>query len=159
MLDLGCGSGAPILAALLQRGYRAVGVDFSREQLREAKGRCPPARFVRADIGEVDFAEGSFAGIVAYDSLWHLPRTEHQHVFDGMRKWLVLGGTALLTVATADGELFTELMGAPVFYDAWPEATSLEMLQAAGFSILGRDFQPVGDGKSEGHLIVLAAAV
>jgi SAM-dependent methyltransferase len=158
LLDLGCGSGAPILADLLRRGHRVVGVDFSREQLREARVRCPEAFLVLADIGDVDFAEGSFAGIIAYDSLWHLPRHEHRRVFEGMRKWLVRGVAALLTVAAADGELFTELMGAPVFYDAWPEATSLTLLRTAGFSIVGRDFQPVGNGRSDGHLIVLAMA-
>ena len=157
VLDLGCGSGAPILADVLSRGHRVVGVDFSREQLREAQGRCPDARLVLADIGDVAFTAGSFAGIIAYDSLWHVPRDEHQRVFEGMHTWLVHGGAALLTVAAADGELFTELMGAPVFYDAWPEATSVAMLQKAGFHIVGRDFQPV-EGKSDGHVIVLATA-
>jgi cyclopropane fatty-acyl-phospholipid synthase-like methyltransferase len=158
LLDLGCGSGAPILMDLLRRGHRVVGVDFSREQLREARVRCPEALLVLADIGDLGFAEGSFAGIIAYDSLWHLPRHEHQRVFEGMRKWLMRGGAALLTVAVGNGELLTELLGAPVFYDAWPEATSLTMLQTAGFSIAGRDFQPVADGRSDGHLIVLAMA-
>ncbi len=158
VLDLGCGSGAPILTDLISHRHRVVGVDISSEQLREARLRCPEALLVLADIGEVDFAEGSFAGIIAYDSLWHLPRHEHQRVFEGMRKWLVRGGAVLLTVAVGDGELFTELMGAPVFYDAWPEATSLAMLQQAGFLIEGRDFQPVEDRRSEGHLIVLAAS-
>jgi SAM-dependent methyltransferase len=158
LLDLGCGSGAPILADLLDRGHRAVGVDFSREQLLEARARCPEARLVRADIGDVDFAKGSFAGAVAYDSLWHLPRSEHQRVFNAMRTWIAPGGVALLTVAVGDGELFTELLGAPVFYDAWPESTSLGMLQEAGFSVLGRDFQPVRAGGREGHLIVLVGA-
>jgi cyclopropane fatty-acyl-phospholipid synthase-like methyltransferase len=91
---------------------------------------------VLADIGELEFAPGSFTGIIAYDSLWHLPRHEHQRVFDGMREWLVPGGAALLTVAAAhEGELFTELMEAPVFYDAWPETSTLAMVEAAGFSI------------------------
>jgi SAM-dependent methyltransferase len=157
VLDLGCGSGVPILAELVGRGHRVVGVDFSGEQLREARVRCPEALLVLADSGDVAFAEGAFSGIVAYDSLWHLPRHEHQRVFNSMRRWLVPGGAALLTVAVADGELFTELLGAPMFYDAWPEATSLTMLRAAGFSIVGRDFQPV-DGRSDGHLIVVVKA-
>jgi cyclopropane fatty-acyl-phospholipid synthase-like methyltransferase len=159
VLDLGCGSGAPILVDVLQCGFRAVAVDFSKEQLRRAKARCPEALLVLADIGEVAFAPRTFGGIVAYDSLWHLPRDEHQRVFDGMRKWLVDGGSALLTVAVADGELFTQLMGAPVFYDAWPQPISLDMLKSAGFSIEGRDFEPVAQSRDEGHLIVLVTAV
>jgi hypothetical protein len=79
-------------------------------------------------------------------------------VFDGIRRWLVGGGAALLTLAAADGELFTELMGAAVFYDAWPETTSLGMLRAAGFSIVAHHFKAVEDTRTDGHLIVLAAA-
>ena len=113
---------------------------------------------VRAEIGAVEFAAQSFAGVIAYDSLWHLPRNEHPEVFRGIRRWLVTGGTALLTVAVGDGELFTELMGAPVFYDAWPEATTRHMLLAARLAIVGHDFQPVENGRAEGHLIVLVSA-
>ena len=53
--------------------------------------------------------------------------------------------------------LFAELMGAPVFYDAWPEATSLRMLRDAGLSIVGHHFQPIEEGGAEGHLTVLVA--
>ena len=158
VLDLGCGSGAPILVDMVRRGHRVVGVDFSREQLLRARVRCPQALLVQADIGEVDFAAQSFNGVIAYDSLWHLPRDEHSRVFDGIRGWLVGGGAALLTLAAADGELFTELMGAAVFYDAWPETTSLGMLRAAGFSIVTHHFKAVEDTRTDGHLIVLAAA-
>ncbi len=63
-----------------------------------------------------------------------------------------------MTVAVADGELFTELMGAPIYYSAWPAVTSLDMLRTAGFSIVGKDFQPVNESESDGHLIVLAIA-
>ena len=141
------------------RGYRAVGVDLSSEQRRHSQSRCPTAQLIRADIGTVEFAAQSFAGVLAYDSLWHLPRNEHQDVFRSIRRWLVSGGTALLTVAVGDGELFTELMGAPVFYDAWPETTTQRMLQTAGLTIVGHDFQPVESGRAEGHLIVLVSAM
>ena len=158
ILDLGCGSGAPILVNILTHGHQVVGVDFSREQLLRTRLRCPQALLIEADIGDVEFVAESFQGIIAYDSLWHLPRDEHSPVFAGIRRWLVRGGTVLLTLAVADGELFTDLMGAPVFYDAWPAARSLAMVQAAGFSVVGQDFQPVQEGRAEGHLIVLAEA-
>jgi hypothetical protein len=90
-----------------------------------------------------------------------VPREEHARIFDRTRAWLVAGGAALFTLAAAegDGELFTELLGVPVFYDAHPEGASLQMLQAAGFSIVGHHFKPVSAARpTEGHLIVLAKA-
>jgi cyclopropane fatty-acyl-phospholipid synthase-like methyltransferase len=116
---------------------------------------------LQADIGEVEFESASFDGVIAYDSIWHVPRQEHSRIFNRIRRWLVDGGAALLTLAAAegDGELFSELMRAPVFYDARPESTTLQMLRDAGFSILGHHLKPVSEARpTRGHLIVLAKA-
>jgi SAM-dependent methyltransferase len=148
VLDLGCGSGAPILAELIHRGYRVTGVDLSREQLIRARTRCAAASLLQGDLAEIEFAPASFDGVIAYDSIWHLPRAEHQRVFAGICRWLVPGGAALFTLGApdvADGEgLFTELMGAPIFYDAWPRMVSLQMLDAAGLTVLAQH-QPPAD--------------
>jgi hypothetical protein len=62
-------------------------------------------------------------------------------------------------VEEGKGELFAELEGAPVFYDAWSKAVSLQMLASAGFSIVGHDLHSIDETKpSNGHLIVLAKA-
>jgi cyclopropane fatty-acyl-phospholipid synthase-like methyltransferase len=162
VLDLGCGSGAPMLVEVIERGYRAMGVDFSRQQLLQARSRCPRAALLQADIAEVEFESASFDGVIAYDSIWHVPRQEHSPIFERIREWLVVGGAALFTLAAAkgEGELFTELIGVPVFYDSRPEAASLQMLGAAGFSIVGHDLKPVSGARpAEGHLIVLAKAI
>lgn len=155
VLDLGCGSGAPILEDLIGRGFRVTGVDLSAEQVAQARARCPAATVQQADLTELGFEPGSFEGVIAYDSIWHVPREEHRRVFETIRAWLVPGGEALLTVGAVDGdrtELFTELNGAPIFYDAWPEDVSLGMLRDAGLSILVHDVR-------DGHLVVLTVAI
>jgi cyclopropane fatty-acyl-phospholipid synthase-like methyltransferase len=154
VLDLGCGSGAPILTKLLDRGYRVTGVDLSHGQLVEAHQRCRAANLLRGDMAEVEFASASFDGVIAYDAIWHVPRAEHPQVFNGIGRWLVPGGVALLTVAAARKPggpgLFTELMGAPVFYDAWPATESFQMLSDAGLAVVAHHLPLV-----DGPLIVL----
>jgi SAM-dependent methyltransferase len=65
-LDLGCGTGVAI-PALLERGWRVVGVDLSGDQLRLARQRtgAPHARLVTADAAALPFADGAFDAVVS----------------------------------------------------------------------------------------------
>ena len=162
VLDLGCGVGVPILAELVTRGCRAVGVDFSRSSLGQARELCPGAVLVRADLAEVDFAPAVFDAAIAFDSIWHVPRQEHRHVLGHLRTWLRERAPVLLTLAAApqtERELFTDLLGVPIYYDAQTEAQSLDLLRDSGFKVVDHHLQPVSAARpSTGHLIILAEA-
>ena len=100
-------------------------------------------------MSEIEFAPASFDGVIAFDSIWHVPRPEHEPLFRKICGWLAPRGAALFTLAGPDETewvdgrgLFTELMGAPIFYDAWPRRVSLEMLGAAGLSVLAQNVDP-----------------
>ena len=164
VLDLGCGNGEPFLIDLLARGQRAVGVDLSHVQLARARTNCPAAPLVEADMAEVAFADGAFDGIWSLHAIWNLPRQEHAALFVRARRWLADGGVALLTMAAVapaqfvDGPgLFTDLLGTPTFYDAWPATTSLALLREAGFEIVDYDAPPRVD-PLDGVLFVLLRA-
>jgi len=164
VLDLGCGNGEPFLADLLARGHRAVGVDFSRVQLAKARACLPAAPLIEADMAEVAFADGAFDGIWSLHAIWNLPRQEHASLFSRARRWLTDGGTALLTMAGimpaqfVDGPgLFTDLLGAPTFYDAQTTETALAALRDAGFTVEECDAPPRGD-PLDGVLFVLLRA-
>ena len=164
VIDLGCGNGEPFLVDLLARGHRAVGVDLAHQQLRRARVHCPAAALVEADMAEVAFADGAFDGIWSLHAIWNLPRQEHAALFARARRWLADGGVALLTMAAAlpaefvDGPgLFTELLGAPTFYDAQTADAALADVRAAGFEIVDVDAPPRAD-PHDGVLFVLARA-
>lgn len=171
VLDLGCGNGEPYLVDLLARGHRAVAVDLSHEQLRRARANVPAALLVEADMAEVAFADGAFDGIWSLHAIWNLPRQEHRALFARARRWLADGGVALLTMAAAgaraatvpeergDGPgLYTELLGAPTFYDAQPLDAALAELRGAGFTLVEMDAPPRADPQ-DGVLFVLLRAV
>jgi SAM-dependent methyltransferase len=62
-LDLGCGVGVH-LPAVAARGWTAVGIDVSSDQLRVAADRARGARLVRADAARLPFADGAFEAVV-----------------------------------------------------------------------------------------------
>src|SRR6185503_20648188 len=80
VLDLGCGCGVPVARELAARGFDVTGIDLSPVQIERARGLVPDARFVCADMAEVDFAPDSFDAIVAFFSLINLPLDEQPRV-------------------------------------------------------------------------------
>jgi cyclopropane fatty-acyl-phospholipid synthase-like methyltransferase len=155
VLDLGCGSGEPMLAELVARGYLATGVDLSPSQVAEARRRCPGATVLEGDLAEVVLAAGSFDGVVAYDSIWHVPCEQHALVFKRIREWLVPGGVALLTLGAAPEdtpEKYNPMMGAPMYHSAWPRAVNLRLLEEAGFTIVREHVEPMDPAQPDcGH--------
>ncbi len=74
ILDLACGTGGA-LALMRAEGYRAVGLDLSREMLLEAREHWAdePFPLVAATMSCLPFAAGSFALVTSfYDSLNYL---------------------------------------------------------------------------------------
>jgi ubiquinone/menaquinone biosynthesis C-methylase UbiE len=63
-LDLGCGSGH-YFDAIAATGRTVVGLDYSADQLRVARGRSP--RVVRGDAAALPFADRAFATVT---TLW-----------------------------------------------------------------------------------------
>jgi cyclopropane fatty-acyl-phospholipid synthase-like methyltransferase len=160
VLDLGCGSGDLYLADLHARGFRTVGVDLSHRQAMRAHARCPQAIVVEGDAAQIELADGAFDGIVSYHAIFHMPRQEHAALFAHARRWVTDRGVALLTMAETtetdpvDG-LYTDLLGAPTFYDAHLENVPLPLVESCGFDIVDC-YRPDPRDRSGGVMMVLA---
>ena len=72
------GAGMPVTDALVSMGLRAVGLDFSPGQLTLARRRHLAATWVRGDLAALPFADGSFAAVVSYYAIIHVPRDERE---------------------------------------------------------------------------------
>lgn len=151
ILDLGCGAAAPIARYLLDRGYRMTGVDSSPEMLHLARTTCPEAEFIAGDMVSVELA-GRYHGIVAWDSIFHIPRAQHGQLFQAMSRWLEPDAPLLLSVGGSEGEFIAPMFGIDFFYSGHSSEVSLALLQAAGFDIV---LSEVDDPSSRGHLAVL----
>lgn len=82
VLDAGCGLGemARLIAGLVGRSGRVVGVDFSETMVREADRRSEgtnlPVEFRQGDIMTLDFADDTFDRARVEQVLQHIPRPE-----------------------------------------------------------------------------------
>jgi len=148
VLDLGCGNGVPAARVLSER-FRVTGVDISDVQVRRARRLVPRARFVRADLAQVDFPQGAFAAVVSFYSLIHVPREEHRPLFRKVARWLGPGGWFVAILGhteyegTESGWLGSD---APMLWSQYDAATYRRWFRAEGFRILREEFIPEGDG-------------
>ena len=77
VLDLGCGCGLPNAAALLDRGLRVTGLDFSDRLLAIAEQELPQGRWLQGDMRRLNLGQ-SFDGILGWHSFFHLTEAEQR---------------------------------------------------------------------------------
>jgi len=136
VLDLGCGAGIPVARELISAGHSVVGVDGSSEQIARARHSVPEAKFISADMSEVEFDAGSFDAVGAFYSITHVPAAEQGSLFAKIAGWLKPGGTFIASLGAGTGGDWTgEWMGAPMFFSHNSEATSLALLHEAGLIV------------------------
>lgn len=153
VLELGCGCGVPV-AQLVADGFPYTGVDISAVQIERAKRLVPTGRFIRADMTELDFPGGSFAAVLSFYALIHVPLAEQPLLLSRIRRWLIPGGYFLATVGhTAWTGTEEDWLGAEMYWSHADEATYLEWLDDLGFELRWKRFVPEGDS---GHTLLLA---
>jgi SAM-dependent methyltransferase len=70
VLDAGCGTGR-LIGPLRELGLAVTGVDLSPGMLEVARSVHPDVELAGADLRRMPFADGRFAGVVAWYSLIH----------------------------------------------------------------------------------------
>lgn len=151
VLDVGCGSGTPIAQRLVGRGCIVTGVDASEVMLEIAKQQVPEAYFVLCDLMMFE-PRTQYSGIVAWDSIFHIPREQHLEVFKKLNRWLLPDGLLLISLGGSAWEGTTEMFGHGFFYSGFEPDDSLKLLQEANFEIL---LSEVDDPSSCGHIAIL----
>ena len=135
MPDLGCGTGTRI--ARLTGTVELVAVDLSEEQLRLARANLPGSTLVHGDFGALDFATETFDAVTAFYSIMHVPRDEHQGLFERIAGWLKPGGLFLASLSHVGGEDRTyEWLGVEMFFSGFDAETNRRLLREAGFELI-----------------------
>jgi SAM-dependent methyltransferase len=102
VVDVGCGSGH-LLRALADRtpGARFVGVDYSKNAIRRARGLLPEAQWLVGDAYAPPLEEQSFDLVLCTEVLEHLERP--RDALDALARLSTGDGRVIITVP--DGEL------------------------------------------------------
>jgi SAM-dependent methyltransferase len=153
VLDLGCGCGVPA-TALLARQFAVTGVDLSPVQIARARRLVPAAHFQCADMSLLKLPAGSFAAVVSFYAIIHVPLDEQPGILRNIGRWLRPGGYLLATVGYG-GWTGTQddWLGAPMYWSHADRATYIAWLKETGFEVQWTRFIPEGTG---GHTLVLA---
>ncbi len=135
ILDLGCGTGKPILAYLLSLGRSVVAVDASREILKIAAQNFPEQAFILQDMRNLDLPE-KFDAIIAWHSFFHLPAADQQSMFPIFKQYLNPGGMLVFTSGPDEGEAWSKLNQEDVYHASLSPTDYEHLLNANEFIVL-----------------------
>jgi SAM-dependent methyltransferase len=136
ILDVGCGSGWPIGAALLERGFRVVGRDSSSALIAHARQTLPAGVWETADMRDPP-PDGVFDGVLAWHSLFHLTPEDQRRVLPALARKVGDGGRLMFTSGPAHGETLGEWRGEPLYHGSLDPAAYRALLIEAGLSVEG----------------------
>ncbi len=132
LLDLGCGSGEPISAYALSCGFQLTGLDFSEAMIALARQRHPEARWLIQDMRSIQLAE-RFDGIYSWDGSFHLTMDEQRDLLGRVTDLLHPGGSFMLTIGTAEGEVLGTVEGERVYHASLAPEEYRQRLHELGF--------------------------
>lgn len=136
VLELGCGAGIPMTAALAD-GREVTGVDISPRQIELARRNVPAATFLQADMTAVDFPPASFDAVAAFYCLTHVPRDDVPPLLARIRGWLRSGGIFIATMGVEDdpGTIEDDWLGVPMYFSYFTARQNRRLVEEAGFVI------------------------
>jgi SAM-dependent methyltransferase len=136
--DVGCGPGY-VTRHLHDVGMDAFGIDLSAEMIAIARRDHPDLRFELGNMTDLDLADGSVAGIVAFWSVIHVPDDAVPGVFEEFRRVLRPRGPLLVGFHVGDETRHTSegYTGRPINVDSHhrPPGRVAAWLREAGFTI------------------------
>ena len=156
VLDIGCGGGVPVLKTLIEQGYTAKGIDFSKGMLEIARKNVPEAELIQGDILKAHFEAESFEGIISTYAVIHIHKNHHPALYLKIYSWLKPGGVMLVSTSRDQaGEDYStdDYYGVEMVWSHPGANESIQMIQNAGFEILFERTVTTGD---ETHLWILA---
>jgi len=151
ILDLGCGSGRPVAAFMVARGFRVTGVDSSATMIALCRERLPDQTWIVADMRNLALDE-KFDGILAWDSFFHLGADDQRLMFVVFDRQAGHGALLMFNAGPAAGEAIGNYRGDPLFHASLSPDEYRSLLDHHGFAIIGH---AVNDPEAGGRTVWL----
>lgn len=135
VLDLGCGSGEPIAADLIDRGLAVTGLDVSEPLIRLCRERFPAYDFHVGDMRDLALGR-TFEAIVAWHSFFHLTPEAQRAIFPRFASHAGSGGTLMFTSGPAAAVAIGEFEGEPLYHASLDPEEYQSLLSDNGFEVL-----------------------
>lgn len=135
ILDLGCGTGMPILNYLTHKNCSVTAIDASEAILEIARRNFPEQEFILQDMRKLQL-NGKFDGIIAWHSFFHLPLVDQSLMFKNFATHLNPNGILLFTSGSEFSETWGINGGKNLFHASLATETYRELLTQNGFEII-----------------------
>lgn len=152
VLDIGCGSGQPIAAHLIARGYGVTGVDSSPTMIALARASFPDRPWTVADMRTLALG-ARFDGLIAWDSFFHLTYDDQRRMFPIFAAHASPGAPLWFSSGPRHGEAIGTLHGEPLYHASLDPEEYRALLAANGFSVVDHVAE---DPDCGGHTVWLA---
>lgn len=135
VLDLGCGFGKPIAGYLIEHGLNITGVDITKRFIKTAKKSFKDHTWIHADMRAFHI-DGSFDGIIAWDSFFHLTRDEQIKMFNQFEKYAKPGAPLMFTSGFENGEAIGDFNGYDLYHSSLSTDEYRKLLIDHGFGLI-----------------------
>jgi len=148
VLDLGCGTGAPIARRLVEAGLRVTGVDGAGAMIDLFRATLPDEEALHADMRTLDLGR-RFEGVLAWDSFFHLDHGAQAAMFKVFARHAAPGAPLMFTSGPAHGIAMGEFQGEPLFHASLSPDAYRQALEDLGFSLVDhRSEDPDAGGRT-----------
>lgn len=134
ILDIGCGSGRPVAAELVRRGYRVTGVDSSPSLVEIARKAVPNADFQVGDMRRLALGR-RFDALIAWHSYFHLSAEDQRSMFPTFAAHAAPGARLMFTSGPETGEAIGEWRGEPLYHASLAPEEYRSLLETSGFEV------------------------
>lgn len=138
ILDCGCGPGQDT-EYFSNLDYQVTAVDLTDEFIQIAKQRAPKARFIQADMKQMQFDDATFDGIWLSFSLLHIHKDDIPQLLKNFYRFLKPNGLLMVALHTNEETNWVQVPIAGMEKDChvqeWNKQEFEKALVDAGFSI------------------------
>lgn len=153
LLDLGCGTGAPIATYLAERGLAITGVDGAKGMVDIFAQTLPNAQVHHSDMTTLNLGQ-RFDGILAWDSFFHLSPKAQRAMFAIFAAHAAPNAALMFTSGPEAGESWGHAAkGAPIYHASLDPDDYRQHLAANNFKVI--EYRPE-DPTCDYHTIWLA---
>jgi SAM-dependent methyltransferase len=152
VLDIGCGSGAPMAEYLVNQGFAVDGIDSSPTLIALCRERLPQRSWRVADMRGLAL-ERTFDGLLAWDSFFHLSHDDQRRMFPIFKQHASSRAALMFTSGPSHGEAVGSYRGEPLYHASLAPEEYRALLKANGFLVVDHI---VEDPDCGGHTVWLA---
>ena len=140
------------LALALESGHAVTGADSAPSLIQICAARFPEQTWIVADMRKLALGV-RFAGILAWDSFFHLTVEDQRAMFAIFRAHAAPGAALMFTSGPAHGEAIGSYCGEPLYHASLDADEYSALLKANGFEVVAH---VVEDATCGGRTVWLA---